>query len=134
MMPPHAAEYRAEQLTLLAGLIHQRRTDSRLGEWLGELAVGPLASDPHSDMGTTIRQLKRDYEKRIKLPQPLVEELTRTASLGQHAWQAARLENDYASFEPLLARTFELKRRRPRHLATRRAPTILCSTTSSPTR
>ena len=110
MMPPHAAEYRAEQLTLLAGLIHQRRTDSRLGEWLGELAVGPLASDPHSDMGTTIRQLKRDYEKRIKLPQSLVEELTRTASLGQHAWQAARLENDYASFEPLLARTFELKR------------------------
>jgi carboxypeptidase Taq len=31
MLPPEAAEYRAEQMTLLAGLIHQRRTDPRLG-------------------------------------------------------------------------------------------------------
>ena len=110
MMPPQAAEYRAEQMTLLSGLIHERRTNPLLGDWLGELAAGPLAAEPHSDVGTTIRQLKRDYEKRVKLPQSLVEELTRTASLGQHAWQAARLENDYAAFEPLLARTFELKR------------------------
>jgi Zn-dependent M32 family carboxypeptidase len=30
MMPPEAAEYRAEQMTLLAGMIHQRRTDPRI--------------------------------------------------------------------------------------------------------
>lgn len=110
MMPPEATEYRAEQLTLLAGLIHQRRTDPRLGEWLRELEHSPLAAEPHSDAGTTIRQLKRDYDKRVRLPQSLVEELTRTASLGQHAWQKAREANDYASFEPLLAKTYELKR------------------------
>ena len=45
MMPPEAAEYRAEQMTLLAGLIHQRRTDPRLGEWLAELAASPLAGE-----------------------------------------------------------------------------------------
>jgi len=114
MMPPEAAEYRAEQLTLLAGLIHQRRTDPRLGEWLGELAAGPLASGngegAHSDVATTIRQLKREYDKRIKLPQSLVEELTRTASLAQHAWEIARTKDDFASFQPHLAKTFELKR------------------------
>ncbi len=114
MMPPEAAEYRAEQLTLLAGLIHQRRTDPRLGEWLGELAASPLASGngegAHSDVATTIRQLKREYDKRIKLPQSLVEELTRTASLAQHAWEIARSNDDFASFQPLLAKTFELKR------------------------
>ncbi len=110
MLPPDAAEYRAEQMTLLAGMIHQRRTDSRLGDWLGELATSPLAADPHSDSGTTIRQLKREFDKRVKLPQSLVEELTRTASLGQHVWQQARANDDFASFEPLLAKTFELKR------------------------
>jgi len=109
-MPPEAAEYRAEQMTLLSGIIHQRRTEARLGEWLGELANSPLAADPHSDSGTTIRQSKREYDKRVKLPQSLVEELTRTASLGQHAWQTARTDNDYRTFQPLLAKTFELKR------------------------
>lgn len=110
MMPPEAAEYRAEQLTLLAGMIHQRRTDPRLGDWLGELSESPLAADPHGDSGTTIRQLKREYDKRVKLPQSLVEELTRTASLGQHAWQKAREDDDYPTFQPLLAKTYELKR------------------------
>ena len=111
LMPPEAAQYRAEQLTYLAGLIHQRRTDPRLGEWLGELSASPLAADRHSDAGTTIRQIKRDYDRRAKLPQSLVEELARTASLGQHAWQSARADDDYQTFKPHLAKTFELKRR-----------------------
>jgi carboxypeptidase Taq len=110
MMPPAATEYRAEQMTLLSGMIHARRTDPRLGGWLAELSASTLAADPHSDSGTVIRQLKREYDKRVKLPQSLVEELTRTASLAQHAWQQARADDDFASFEPYLEKTFELKR------------------------
>ncbi|HEV3138443.1 MAG TPA: carboxypeptidase M32 [Pirellulales bacterium] len=109
-MPPEAAEYRAEQMTLLAGILHQRRTDPRVGQWLGQLAASPLAADPHSDTGTVIRQLKRDFDKRTKLPQSLVEELTRTASLGQHTWQTARANNNFALLEPVLEKTYELKR------------------------
>ena len=70
----------------------------------------PLAADPHSDTGTTIRELKRQYDKRVKLPQSLVEELTRTSVLGQQAWVPARANNDFASFRPLLEKTFRLKR------------------------
>jgi carboxypeptidase Taq len=110
LMPPEAAEYRADQLTLLAGMIHERRTQPRLGEWLDELAESPLAAERHGDAGTTIRQLKRDYDRRTRLPQTLVEELARTASLAQNAWQTARADDDYKSFKPHLARTFELKR------------------------
>jgi carboxypeptidase Taq len=122
MMPPEATEYRAEQMTLLAGLIHQRRTDPRLGDWLGELAESPLSADPHSDMGATIRQLQRDYDKRVKLPQSLVEELTRTASLGQHAWQIARAHDDFPSFQPLLKKTFQLKRAQAEALGYEQSP------------
>jgi carboxypeptidase Taq len=122
MMPVQAAEFRADQLTLLAGLIHQRRTDKRLGEWLGELIESPLAADRHSDAGTTLRQLKRDYDKRVKLPQSLVEELTHTASLGQHVWQTARAENDFSTLAPVLDKTFELKRQQAEALGYEQSP------------
>ena len=71
---------------------------------------GPLAKDPHSDTGATIRQLKRDYEKRVKLPQSLVEELTRASVLGQQAWVKARQDNDFPSFAPHAEKLFALKR------------------------
>jgi carboxypeptidase Taq len=110
MLPPGAGEFRTEQLTLLAGILHERRTDPKLGEWLAELASGPLAADPHGDEGTTIRDLRRQYDRRVKLPKTLVEELARTASLGQHVWEEARRKNDFASFAPLLSKMYELKR------------------------
>ncbi|MCX7424198.1 MAG: carboxypeptidase M32 [Planctomycetia bacterium] len=110
-MPPAGAEHRAEQMTLLSGILHQRRTDPDFGRRLAELSESPLAADPHGDSGTTIRRLKRDYDKRVKLPQSLVEELTRTAVLGQGIWQKARAENDFATFRPVLEKTIELKRR-----------------------
>lgn len=110
MLPPAAGEYRAEQITYLSGMAHKRRTDARLGEWLAELADSSLAADPHSDTGATIRQLKRDYEKRVKLPQSLVEELTRASVLGQQAWTEARKNDDFAAFAPVLEKIYGLKR------------------------
>ncbi len=109
-MPEAAGAYRAEQMTYVAGQVHRRRTDPRLGELLAELSAGDLAKDPHSDAGTTIRQLKREYDKRVKLPQELVEELTRASVLGQQAWVKARAADDYASFAPHVQKLFALKR------------------------
>ncbi|WP_254513519.1 carboxypeptidase M32 [Anatilimnocola floriformis] len=109
-MPEAAGEYRAEQRTYLSGLAHQKRTQPRWGELLNELATSDLAKDTHSDTGTNIRQMKREYDKRCKLPQKLVEELTRTAALGEQAWVRARQANDFAQFEPHLTKMVDLKR------------------------
>ncbi len=110
LMPPANAEHRAEQMTLISGMIHQRWTDQRLGDLLDELAESPLAGDAHSDTGTTIRRLRHERNKKVKLPQALVEELTRTAVMGQNAWQQARQDDDFPAFEPLLEKTVRLKR------------------------
>jgi Zn-dependent M32 family carboxypeptidase len=109
MLPAAGGDYRADQMTLLAGMLHRRRTDPRLGEWLSTLVAAKL--DPRSDQGATVRELKRQYDRRVKLPQALVEELARTSVLGQQAWVHARAKNDFASFQPLLEKTFELKRK-----------------------
>ena len=46
----------------------------------------------------------------IKLPQSLVEELTRASVLGQQAWVKARQDNDFAAFAPHAEKLFHLKR------------------------
>jgi len=109
-MPAAEAEYRADQTTLLSGMIHQRWTDEAFVAKVSELAAGPLAEGADSETAVTIRRLKRLVDKKTKLPRSLVEELARTAVLGQSAWEQARRENNFAHFRPWLAKTFELKR------------------------
>ena len=110
LMPKAAGEYRAEQTAFLSGLIHRRRTDERFGDWLEQLAGSDLATDPHSDAGATIGQLRRDFQKQTKLPPLLVEELTRSAVRGQQAWVEARERDDFALFQPWLEKIVQLKR------------------------
>lgn len=109
-LPPAAAPFRADQVQYLAGLIHQRQTAPQVGEWLTRLADSPLAADPTGDTGTVIRRLRRDYDKRTKLPQRLVEELARLGVVGQQTWAASRKANDFAKFRPVLEQILERKR------------------------
>jgi carboxypeptidase Taq len=122
LMPPAGGEYRADQMTMLSGMIHERVTDARIEEWLQILADSPLARDPASDAGTTIRQVRRQYDKKVKLPKSLVEELTRTSVLGQQAWQEARHTNDFARFEPLLTKQVYLKQQQAEALGYKECP------------
>ena len=83
MMPAAEAEHRAEQTTLLSGMVHQRWTDAA---FVGRSRNWPPDRWPPtrtSDAAVTIRRLKRQVDKKLKLPQSLVEELARTAVLGQ---------------------------------------------------
>jgi carboxypeptidase Taq len=145
-MPSAGAEHRAEQSTLLAGLIHQRWVDRRFGELLDELSAAteedgrgqsPFSSPTTagmaessgtkkgtvpSDEAIVARRLKRERDKRVKLPQKLVEELARTAILGQQAWQEARKNDDFPAFRPLLERMIELKRQQAEALGYPQCP------------
>jgi len=110
LLPPGGAEHRAKQSSLLAGMVHRRWIDERFGEQLNELAESPLADDRHTAAGATIRELKRQRDKKVKLPPELVEELTHTAVMGQQQWVEARKNDDFSAFQPLLEKTLELKR------------------------
>jgi carboxypeptidase Taq len=110
MLPERGGAYRAEQMTYLAGLVHQKRTDPRVGEWLTDLASSDQSADPHSDTAATIRNLRREYDRQRKLPQKLVEALTRATVLGQQSWVAARKADRFADFAPQLAEIMKLSR------------------------
>jgi carboxypeptidase Taq len=107
--PPAASEHRAEQLSMLAGMIHQRFTSPRIGELLA--ASAELADDPHSDAAVNLRYTKRDYDRATKLPAELVEEMARTTALAHDAWESAKKKSDFDAFSPWLEKVLTLKRR-----------------------
>ncbi len=109
-MPPAAGEYRAEQIALVTSLIHERRTDPRLGEWLDQLSQHPAMSDPTSDVATIVRRVRREYERQVKLPARLVEDLARQSVAGQQVWVEARKTNDFKRLAPSLQTIVDLKR------------------------
>ncbi len=110
-LPPSGGATRADQLELLAGLAHQRLTAPELGELLARLEGSPLATaDPLGPEAVNIREIGRRYRRRTRLPDRLVRELARTASLAHRAWIEARRESDFALFRPWLERTVALKR------------------------
>ncbi len=111
-LPPAGGPHRAEQLSFLAGWEHQQKTDPRVGEWLDELLTSDLATDPHSDHGSTIHQLKRSYDKLVKIPQTLVEELTKATVVGQQTWVTARQADDFDQFAPQLETIVRLTKER----------------------
>ena len=110
VMPPAAAPHRAEQLTLLSGLVHKQEIDPHIGEWLDDCEKSEIAQDPISAVAVNIREIRRSYDKKTKVPQRLVEELTRVTSLGHQAWIEAREQSNYPLFQPWLEQIVKLKR------------------------
>jgi carboxypeptidase Taq len=111
LMPPGGQPARASQLTTLAGILHERRIDDRIGALTEELApyADSLAYD--SDDACLIRVARVDWEKARRVPPELASELEGTAANSYAAWVAARESGDFASFRPWLERVLELRLR-----------------------
>ncbi len=115
-LPSKAGAYRAEQITLLSGLLHQRRTDPRLGEQLDALIESELAQHANSPEGATIYRLRKDFQRNSKLPVDLVQAISKATVLGQQAWEQARQEDDWETFRPHMQQIFDLRRQEAEHL------------------
>jgi carboxypeptidase Taq len=109
-MPAGAIEGRSEQLALVAGLLHERGTDPRIGELLDELEGSSLLEDEESPAAVNVRELRRDYDRYVRLPRKLVQDLARTTAVAQRAWSEARKVAEFGRFRPYLERIVELKR------------------------
>ncbi len=109
-LPNRGGAYRAEQTTLLSGLIHRRLTDHRLGEMLQQLSASDLMSDPASPIAASVRMMLKDFRRNSRLPVELVEATTKATVLGQQAWEAARAADSWSAFAPHMQTIFDLKR------------------------
>ena len=104
MMPRAAAAQRSEEMAAIEGVLHARRTDPRVGDWLaaaetsGEVEVANL------------RHIRRQFERASKVPARLAAEIARVTSAAQGIWAEARAADDFAAFAPTLREVLALKR------------------------
>ena len=108
-MPRGGAQYRGEQLALLAGMVHERITAPQVGEWLAQVEGSALISDRLSVEAVNIREVRRDYDLATKLPKSLVEEMARVTTMAQQVWGEARKASDFELFRPHLEKVVDLK-------------------------
>lgn len=103
MMPRGAAPQRGEEMAALEGVLHARRTDPRLADWLA-------AANPQTDAEKAqVREIKRSYDRATKVPAKLAAEIAKVTSESQGIWAEARAADDFAAFQPTLERVVALK-------------------------
>lgn len=106
-MPAKGAETRAAQLSLIAGLSHQTLTDKKFARAL-EKAEQEHDADPV--VATNVREMRRIYDRAVKLPTKLVQQIAAAIALAKEAWVKARKESNFAHFAPHLEKMLDLKR------------------------
>lgn len=104
-MPKHGVRARAEQISMMSGLAHDRLVSDdtrRLME--------AVKTDGHYERETNLRETRRQYERAIRVPTRLVMDIAHTSTLAKDAWQEARQQKDFSKFAPLLGKLLDLKR------------------------
>ena len=111
MMPRGAAPQRGDEMAAIEGVLHARRTDRRLADWLA-------AAEPSGPVeAAQVRLIRRSHDRAVKVPARLAQEIARTTSIAQGIWAEARAADDVAHFLPTLARVFALRREEAAALA-----------------
>lgn len=112
-MPPAAAGVRAEQAAEIASLVHERRTDPRLGDMIASCESDKgLMHDGDSAASRNVREMRRAFDKATKLPTALVAELAKVGSQAQEVWKHAREKSDFPHFAPWLEKMIDLSRQK----------------------
>src|SRR6516164_2070699 len=121
-MPRQGSTHRADQMALLARLTHEMATAPRIGELLGALEGSAIVADGDSEAAANVREVRRQYDRAVKLPKELVEELARVTTRAQQVWQEARAADNFAAFLPWLEQVVRLLRQKAEAIGYQTAP------------
>lgn len=111
-MPDGGAEHRSEQLSLLSGMVHEMFTSPEIGDLLSKVEASDLVSDGLSDEAVNVRELRREYDREVKVPNELVQELSRVTARAHIIWRDARRNADFKAFRPILGQIVGLVRQK----------------------
>ncbi len=105
VMPPDGDEARAQQLETISSLHHELLTAERTGELLEEIDPNDLDADQEA----VVREVERQYERAVNVPDELVERQSRAAAEANSLWEEAKEKSDFSIFEPALEEIVEVQ-------------------------
>ncbi|AHD09642.1 carboxypeptidase M32 [Phaeobacter gallaeciensis] len=111
MMPRGAAPQRGEEMAAIEAVLHARRCDPQVADWLAR------AEAPDEVSAAQLREIRRSHERAVKVPGDLAKRIARVTSEAQGKWAAARAAEDVAAFLPVLEEVVALKREEGQALA-----------------
>ena len=128
-MPAGGGAARADQISTLQGLAHERlvapEIETLLRQWI-DPASGQAAeneAEPWDEPSRALlRETWRDFSRAKKLPSEFVIRLSRECSLAQQAWVTAREENRFKHLLPHLQTVLSLKRQEADYLGYTASP------------
>lgn len=104
VMPAGATPQRAEEHGAMAYVLHTRRVDPRIGDWLAK-------AEGRDDVEkANLRHIQKTYDRTMKVPADLAVELAKTTSLAHRVWAQARADEDVAAFLPMLEKVLDLRK------------------------
>lgn len=107
-MPPGGHPARGQQMTTLNRIIHEKSTSPRLAEALEAAEAGEKDLDPKEE--ALLRVARRDYQKATRVPVELVARMSQISSTAYQDWLKARVQKDFAVFQPSLTEMAEVMR------------------------
>jgi carboxypeptidase Taq len=106
-MPAGALDHRARQLSYLNGKAHALATSTAFRRLLDKAEA---EADPQQ--AGNLRELRRQYERAVRLPQRLVQEESTICAHAKAAWTEARRQSAFSGFAPHLQALVDLARRK----------------------
>jgi carboxypeptidase Taq len=103
-------DYRGEQLAFLSGMSHEKTTAPVIGEWLSIIESGSFLEESGPEVRGNVREIRRHYDRTVKVPAALIMELARAKSAGERSWLEARQTANFTIFLPQLRSLLKLSK------------------------
>jgi carboxypeptidase Taq len=118
MMPSGGAPARSRQLSALSAVEHDLLTDERTGDLLDAAETAGLDARERA----LVREVRREYDRQVRVPTDLVERISAAASEALEAWRDAREASAFEAFAPHLRELVDLRREYADHIDPDRDP------------
>lgn len=125
-MPSAAANFRSEQLKVVAGLVHKSKTNPAFLKALSKLidikSGKIIANGLSTPQKSALKVWRRDYLREKCLPNSFVEEFTQVTSQSVEVWRNAKANSSFHTLAPFLDKIIYMNRKKADYLGYEKHP------------
>ena len=112
MMPEGGTPARSKQRGAISAVAHDILVDDDVAANLDDLEDADLPAEE----AAVVREIRRQHERKARVPTDLVTEISEATSDAHPVWQEAKADDDWEHFAPTVERLLDLKREYAEHI------------------